>query len=98
MIHEVMQSCLIHWTNGATEWDEREMDNKIDEEVKRGLGDLLKLNISVDQAKRELKARAVGLQAFQKRYISDMPKVGCRYSLLSREITDNNHWYDLSVG
>ncbi|KAI0339345.1 Dna2-domain-containing protein [Trametopsis cervina] len=74
MLHEIMQSCLIDWTHGAAGWDEREMDRKVDQEVKRGLGDLLRLNVTVDQAKRELKIRAVGLKAFQQRYIHDVPK------------------------
>lgn len=57
------------------EWDEREIDRKVDNEVRRGLGDLLRLNVSVDQAKRELKLRAIGLKAFRERYIHDIPKV-----------------------
>ncbi len=89
MLPEIMQSCLIDWTRGnegekgkgkgegeeGEEWDERKIDEKVDREVRRGLGDLLRLDVTVDQAKRELKLRAVGLKAFRERYISSLPKV-----------------------
>lgn len=81
MLHEIMQSCLIDWTNGSAGWDQQEMDRKIDREVRRGLGDLLRLNVSVDQAKHELGLRAVGLKAFYEKYISDLPKV-CQLTVL----------------
>ena len=76
MLHEIMQSCLIDWTKGESKWDQREIDDKVDKEVKRGLGDLLRLNVTVDQAKRELKLRAIGLKAFHERYIHNIPRVG----------------------
>ena len=76
MLHEIMQDCLLDWTSGSVKWDERDMETKIEKEVTRGLGDLLRLNISVEQAKKELKERSIGLKAFQQRYISNVPKVG----------------------
>lgn len=75
MLHEIMQSSLVDWTAGLRPWDQKEMDRKIDREVKRGLGDLLKLGVSVNQAKRELQLRASGLKPFHDKYIGSIPKV-----------------------
>lgn len=74
MLHEIMQSSLVDWTAGLRPWDQKEMDRKIDREVKRGLGDLLKLGVSVNQAKRELQLRASGLKPFHDKYIGNIPK------------------------
>jgi DNA replication ATP-dependent helicase Dna2 len=75
MLHEIIQSCLIDWVKEDAQWDEREIDRKVENEVKRGLDDLFRLNVSVDQAKRELKLRAVGLKTFRERYVHETPKV-----------------------
>lgn len=78
-----MQTCL-----SEGRWEEEWIDQKIHNSVSRSLGELLRVNIGVDQAKREIKARAKGLQPFAKKYMSDRPKVGsfiplftCRLSL-----------------
>ena len=69
ILHEVMQSCL-----RDNDWDERSMQSKIDKAITRSLDDLLRINVDVDQAKREIWSRAGGLKTFAARYISDMPK------------------------
>ncbi|KAH8096830.1 Dna2-domain-containing protein [Cristinia sonorae] len=69
MLHEVMQMCLRN-----NSWDEHRVNSEIANVVKRGLGDLLSINIGVEQAEHEVKARANGLKAFSTRYISQMPK------------------------
>ncbi|KAH7909650.1 Dna2-domain-containing protein [Hygrophoropsis aurantiaca] len=69
MLHEVMQSCLI-----AQRWDERWIDEHIDEIVRRSLVELVKLGLGIDDAKREVKMRSKGLRGFSERYMSQTPK------------------------
>ncbi|KAK0199920.1 DNA replication factor Dna2-domain-containing protein [Desarmillaria ectypa] len=71
MLHGVLQSCLL-----ADRWDEIWVDDKIDEIVRSGLSDLVRINTNVEQAKREVKARAQGLHAFSEKYIAPSPKPG----------------------
>lgn len=70
MLHSVLQACLV-----ADRWDEIWVDDKIDEIVRGGLSDLVRINTNVDQAKREVKARAKGLHAFSEKYMASSPKV-----------------------
>lgn len=70
VLHEVMQSCL---QDG--QWGERSIESKIRGIVERNLGDLMKLGITVEQAVREVKAKAGGLKTFAEKYISQRPKV-----------------------
>lgn len=70
MLHEVMQTCL-----ATGHWDEQYIDERIDEVVTKGLSELVKLDTSVEQAKREMKLRAKGLQAFARKYVADTPQV-----------------------
>lgn len=70
MLHEVMQSCF---TSGR--WEESWMNEKIDEIIHKGLSELLKLEVSIEQAKREVRTRAKGLLAFSQKYLSESPKV-----------------------
>lgn len=74
VLHEVMQTCL-----RKERWDERFLESKIGEVVRRGesLGELLKLGVTVEQAVREVKARAEGLRTFGERYVSKKPRVSC---------------------
>ncbi|KAL6302085.1 Dna2-domain-containing protein [Sparassis latifolia] len=69
MLHEVMQTCL-----AEGRWDERWVDAQITDVVGRGLGELIRIDMGVDQAKAEMKARAKGLKAFAEKYISQEPK------------------------
>ncbi|KAK0450380.1 DNA replication factor Dna2-domain-containing protein, partial [Desarmillaria tabescens] len=71
MLHSVLQACLV-----ADRWDEIWVDDKIDEIVRGGLSDLVRINTNVDQAKREVKARAKGLHAFSEKYMAPSPKPG----------------------
>lgn len=70
LLHEVMQACL-----SEARWEESWIAEQIDEKISQNLMELVKLNIPVEQAKRELTARAKGLQSFATRYLSDNPKV-----------------------
>ncbi|RDB29779.1 DNA replication ATP-dependent helicase/nuclease dna2 [Hypsizygus marmoreus] len=69
MLHEVMQSCL-----SEGRWEPTFMEEKIDDVILKGLNELIKIDVSIDQAKREVINRAKGLLAFSQRYISDFPK------------------------
>ena len=51
------------------------MEKCIDEAVMDRLGDLVKIGLEQDVAKREIMDRAKGLGVFRDRYLSDVPKV-----------------------
>lgn len=62
----------------AGRWDDAWIEERIAEEVRKeqGLGDLVKLGgVGVEEAIREVKARAGGLTVFGERYMRDVPKV-----------------------
>lgn len=71
---------------GDGDWSEKGVDEKIGGVVSKGLEDLLSINVSVEQAKREVKIRAKGLKTFSERYIAQEPKV--LYSFLSKPVHD----------
>ncbi len=71
ILHEVMQICL-----REERWDERFMDAKLGEVVRANLGSLLKIEVTVEHAIREVKLRAGGLKNFAEKYIAKKPKVG----------------------
>ncbi|KAI0079151.1 Dna2-domain-containing protein [Panus rudis PR-1116 ss-1] len=69
ILHEVMQLCL-----ADGDWSEKAVDERIEDNVDRCLDDLLRLNVSAEHAKREVKIRAKGLKTFSERYIGKVPK------------------------
>lgn len=71
MLHEVMQTCL-----SVARWDDKFMDKKIAEVAQAGLGELLRIDMGVEQAIIEVKTRAKGLKVFAEKYIAQSPKVG----------------------
>ena len=77
MLHEVMQSCF-----RASRWDDKWFEERIDEVVRNGLGELVKIDATIEMAKGELHKRAAGLRAFSQRYIADLPKVYCPHLLV----------------
>ena len=74
-----MQACL-----RARRWDAPWVDARIEEAARAALGDLMRLGVDVDQAKREVWARAGGLATFAARYMADEPKVRTHSSLERR--------------
>jgi DNA replication ATP-dependent helicase Dna2 len=70
MLHEVVQACL-----SEGKWDDVWIDQRIDEVVSRELNDLVRINVSEAEARREVKARARGLRGFADKYVSPLPKV-----------------------
>ena len=75
ILHEVMQGCLREGKWGSAWIDERIAKVVTAGEGGRGMGDLVKLGVSVEEAIREVKARAGGLKVFGERYMSHTPKV-----------------------
>ncbi|KAJ7095853.1 DNA replication factor Dna2-domain-containing protein [Mycena belliarum] len=69
ILHEVMQTCL-----SSGRWEDIWVDEKIEEVIREKISDIAKINLSVEDARREIKLRAKGLKAFSQRYISDFPK------------------------
>ena len=74
MLHEVVQKCM-----AEGKWDKQFLESSIDEVVRSeyGLGELVKVEVGVEGAKDEVRARAVGLEGFSRRFISldGLPKV-----------------------
>ncbi|KIM72845.1 hypothetical protein PILCRDRAFT_736976 [Piloderma croceum F 1598] len=75
VLHEVMQRCL-----REGEWGGRWIDEQIERVVRgaggegRGMGDLVRLGVGVEEAVKEVKARAGGLKTFGERYMAQSPK------------------------
>ncbi|KAJ7134639.1 Dna2-domain-containing protein [Mycena epipterygia] len=69
VLHEVMQACL-----SSGRWEDVWVDEKIEEVMREKISDIAKINLSVEDARREIKERAKGLKAFSQKYISDSPK------------------------
>ncbi|KAI0794807.1 DNA replication factor Dna2-domain-containing protein, partial [Abortiporus biennis] len=69
ILHEVMQTCMVEET-----WDDRFIEDKIEDAVRRALSELLRIGIGVEQAVREVQERARGLKGFRQKYVSRMPK------------------------
>lgn len=71
LLHEVMERCL-----KEQKWDQSWIDERINEITTQpqGLGELIKIDSTVDLARRDLKIRAKGIVSFAEKYISDKPK------------------------
>ncbi|KAJ4485710.1 DNA replication factor Dna2-domain-containing protein [Lentinula aciculospora] len=69
ILHTVVQACL-----SARCWNDRWLQEKIDEVVRENLVDLVRINVNVETAISEVKARAKGVQSFFNRYMSETPK------------------------
>ncbi|KAF9523189.1 DNA replication factor Dna2-domain-containing protein [Crepidotus variabilis] len=69
LLHEVMQRCLIE-----ENWSEKFIDTSIEAAICQSLGELVKIGLSEDIAKREVKDRAKGLISFAEKYLCDEPQ------------------------
>lgn len=65
-----MESCL-----SENRWDQKHIDDEIDDVVQGSLLDLLRIETTIEEATEEVKNRASGLREFSKRYIGKTPKV-----------------------
>ena len=70
MLHEVMQTCLTE-----NKWESSYIDAQIEQVLSRGLMDLVRINTTINEARRELHERSRGLPAFAAKYLSHIPKV-----------------------
>ncbi|KAG8995284.1 Tripartite DNA replication factor [Tulasnella sp. JGI-2019a] len=69
MLHEVMQACL-----SEGRWDKPFIEERTDQAVRGGLGELLRISIGVEKAKEEVRTKAVGIEKFSSKFIGDAPK------------------------
>ncbi|KAJ7505308.1 DNA replication factor Dna2-domain-containing protein [Mycena galericulata] len=69
ILHEVMQACL-----SAGRWEDVWVDERIEGVIRDHISDIAKINLTVEDARHEIKLRARGLKAFSEKYISDSPK------------------------
>jgi DNA replication ATP-dependent helicase Dna2 len=76
MLHEVMQRCL-----KDDKWNEVFLTQCIDRAVQGRLGDLVKIGVTEETAKREVLDRSRGLQVFAEKYLSQKPKVSMSTTL-----------------
>lgn len=70
MLHEIMQTCL-----ATQQWDEFYVEDLIEDAVMKNLPGIVKIDTTIEDAKREVKLRSKGLKVFSERYIADRPKV-----------------------
>lgn len=65
-----MQLCL-----SENCWEEAWIEKRIDEAVRKNLVNIVRIEMSVEQASIEVKVRAKGLLAFARKYLGSKPKV-----------------------
>ncbi|KAH8109923.1 Dna2-domain-containing protein [Phellopilus nigrolimitatus] len=69
MLHEIIQRCF---TNHR--WDAQHIETAVDDIIRKGLNELVRIGVSVEEAKAELGKRAGGLRTFGDRFIGEIPK------------------------
>ncbi|THH05716.1 hypothetical protein EW145_g4595 [Phellinidium pouzarii] len=69
ILHEVVQRCL-----SGLRWDQSYIEEILEEIVQNSLSDLVRIGVSVDEAKVEMRKRASGLREFGDRFIGQTPK------------------------
>ncbi|KAH9923850.1 Dna2-domain-containing protein [Fomitopsis serialis] len=69
ILHEVMQACLCEGR-----WDGPWIETQINEVVRKCLGDLMRVNMGIEQAVNEVRLRAQGLRSFADKYMAEEPK------------------------
>ncbi|KAN0081509.1 DNA replication factor Dna2, partial [Tylopilus felleus] len=69
MLHEIMQTRL-----ATQRWDEFYVEDLIEDAVTKNLPEIVKIETTIEEAKRELKLRSKGLKVFSERYIADTLK------------------------
>jgi CRISPR/Cas system-associated exonuclease Cas4 (RecB family) len=66
LLHAILERAL---SDGR--WDDAELDAKANEVVRERMDELLRVDVDVPQARRELKIRARGLRGFADRYLAE---------------------------
>ncbi|KAF8123075.1 DNA replication factor Dna2-domain-containing protein [Mycena galopus ATCC 62051] len=69
ILHEVMQASM-----STGRWEDRWVEERIEEVIRERISDIAKINLSVEDARREIKLRAKGLKAFSEKYLADSPR------------------------
>jgi DNA replication ATP-dependent helicase Dna2 len=71
-VHEIVQQSL---KDGL--WNEVAITAKVDELLRspRGISELFRAGVNMEQAKQEISLRTKGISNFGKRYLNDVPKV-----------------------
>jgi hypothetical protein len=70
ILHEVIQECL-----KQDRWDSDFIEREIDTRLENDLGELLRVNLKVEEAKQAILERGKGVGIFGERYIGASPKV-----------------------
>ena len=73
VLHEVVQVCL-----AQNQWDADFIDHEIEVHLHKSLDELLRIGVTVEAAKRDIRERASGITSFGQRYMSSSPKVSHR--------------------
>lgn len=73
ILHEVMQLCM-----NENRWGQNWVEERIDEVVRKNLVNIVKIEMTVEEASREVKVRAKGLMAFADKYLGTEPKASVR--------------------
>ncbi|KAG6825441.1 hypothetical protein H0H87_009581, partial [Tephrocybe sp. NHM501043] len=69
-LHEVMQACFCEHR-----WETSRVDDKIKQVILKGVNKLIKIDVIIEQAPREVTTRVKGLLAFPEKSISsEWPK------------------------
>lgn len=70
ILHEVFQRCL-----RSNRWGSKWIGEQVDEVLGDSLGELVRVGVGIETARREILLRAKGVETFGNRYMSDKPKV-----------------------
>lgn len=77
ILHEVFQKCLLN-----NRWDAKWIGEQVDEVLGDSFGELFRVGVGVQTARKDIMLRAKGVETFGKRYMSEKPKVWVFVELL----------------
>ncbi|KAJ3575988.1 hypothetical protein NP233_g746 [Leucocoprinus birnbaumii] len=69
ILHEVMQLCM-----SENRWEQDWVEERIEEIVRKNLVNIVRIEMTVEEATKEVKMRAKGLIAFADKYLGAQPK------------------------
>ncbi|KXN86785.1 DNA replication ATP-dependent helicase/nuclease DNA2 [Leucoagaricus sp. SymC.cos] len=69
ILHEVMQLCM-----SENRWEQKWVEERINEAVKKNLVNIVRIEMTVEEALTEVKVRAKGLLVFAEKYLGNKPK------------------------
>lgn len=77
ILHEVFQKCLLN-----NRWDAKWIGEQVDDVLGDSFGELFRVGVGVQTARKDIMLRAKGVETFGKRYMSEKPKVRVFVELL----------------